>query len=315
MTRTPDPASEPPAPGDRVGRYVLDRLLGQGGFAWVYAATRDDGKSFAIKVLKPRYANDPAFEIRFREEAAFAAGLDHPNIVHIEEVGREAGVPFFVMDLYPDSLSERLARETPLTEAEVVAIAKGVTSALAFAHEKDLVHRDIKPDNILLAADERPVLTDFGIARAVSGYMAATGFSMTLGTPAYLSPEQAQGRALDGRSDLYSLGITLYRAVTGDVPFKSRDWFELARMHVEDRPEPPRNRRPELSKRFERIILRLLGKHPDDRYPSAAALLADLADLSERSRSTNDIPVPEGYLRDSKAVAKDAEKKSWWKVW
>jgi len=318
MAAPPDATPAPPAPGDRFGRYTLDQLLGQGGFAWVYAATRNDDKSFAVKVLKPRYATDKAFESRFRQEAAFAAGLLHPNIIHIEEVANPADEttrPFFAMDLYPDSLSERLARETPLTEAEVVAIAKGVTSALAFAHEKDLVHRDIKPDNILLAADERPVLTDFGIARAVSGYMAATGFSMALGTPAYLSPEQAQGRALDGRSDLYSLGITLYRAVTGDVPFKSRDWFELARMHVEDRPEPPRNRRPELSKRFERIILRLLGKHPDDRYPSAAALLADLADLSEQSRTTNDIPVPEGYLRDSKAVAKDAEKKSWWKVW
>ena len=146
------------------------------------------------------------------------------------------------------------------------------------------------------------MLTDFGIARAVSGYVAATGFMMTIGTPAYISPEQAQGRTLDGRSDLYSLGITLYRMVTGEVPFRSKDWFELARMHVEERPEPPRNRHPELSKRLERIVLRLLAKHPDDRYPSAAALLEDLADIADRSRPTSDIPVPEGYLRDSKTA-------------
>jgi len=291
----------------------LDQLLGQGGFAWVYAATRDDDKSFAIKVLKPRYATDKAFEVRFRQEAAFAAGLLHPNIVHIEEVADPAAPPFFAMDLYPDSLAERLARETTLPEGEAVSLASGVAAALAFAHERNVVHRDIKPDNILLAADQRPVLTDFGIARAVSGYVAATGYTMTIGTPAYISPEQAQGRAVDGRSDLYSLGITLYRSLTGEVPFKSRDWFELARMHVEDRPEPLRSRRPEISRRVERIVLRLLGKHPDDRYPTARALLEDLGDVSTRTRPTDDIPLPEAYQRSSKAV--EGEKKSWWKVW
>ena len=306
--------TDTPEPGARLGRFTLDRLLGQGGFAWVYAATRADGKSFALKVLKPRYANDPAFESRFRQEAVFAAGLEHPNVIHIEEVGSDEDVAFFAMDLYPDTLSERLARETRLPEADAVAVGIGVTRALAFAHERNLIHRDIKPDNILLAADGRPVLTDFGIARAVSGYVAATGFNMTIGTPAYISPEQAQGRGLDGRSDLYSLGITLYRCMTGDVPFRSLDWFELARMHVEDRPEPPRNRRSDMTRRLERIILRLLAKHPADRYPSADALLADLADVAIRSRPTSDIPVPEGYLRDSKAVDPEIRKR-WWKVW
>jgi len=304
-----------PQPGQRLGPYRLERLLGQGGFAWVYAALRDDGKSLAVKVLKPRYASDPAFETRFRKEAAFARDLKHPNIIHIEDIGGEAGASWFAMELFPDSLSGRLARQTVLAEDEAVAIALGVTAALGFAHSQNIVHRDIKPDNILIGADQRPVLTDFGIARAVSGYMAATGFNMTIGTPAYISPEQAQGRGLDGRSDLYSLGITLYRAVTGDVPFKSRDWFELARMHVEDRPEPPRSRRPELSKRIERIILRLLAKHPDDRYPSANALSTDLADMSPRSRETSDIPVPEGYLDETGGGGKEETKKGWWKVW
>lgn len=309
-----------PEAGQRIGPYVLDQLLGQGGFAWVWAATRNDDKSFAVKILKPRYANDPPFETRFRKEAAFAAGLAHPHIVRIEEVGPEGEIPYFSMDLYPDSLNDRLTRETALTESAAVAAAIGVSEALAFAHSQNVVHRDIKPDNILLAADERSVLTDFGIARAVSGYVAATGFTMTIGTPAYLSPEQAQGRALDGRSDLYSLGITLYRTVIGEVPFRSSDWFELARMHVEDRPEPLRARRPDLSKRFERIVLRLLAKHPSDRYPSATALLEDLRDIATRTRPTSDIPVPAEYLRDSRAAARDPnraaqEKKRWWKPW
>jgi len=313
-----NPAASPDAPeaGQRLGPYRLERLIGQGGFAWVYAAQRDDAKMLAVKLLKPRYASDPAFESRFRKEAAFARDLKHKNIIPIEDIGGETGVSWFAMELFPDSLSARLARDTVVREAEAIHIAIGVTEALAFAHSQNVVHRDIKPDNILLGDDGRPVLTDFGIARAVSGYMAATGFNMTIGTPAYISPEQAQGRGLDGRSDLYSLGITLYRAVTGDVPFKSRDWFELARMHVEDSPEPPRTRRPELSKRIERIILRLLAKHPDDRYPSAAALGADLADMAALTRSTSDIPVPEGYLRESGTdVAKADPKKGWWKVW
>jgi serine/threonine protein kinase len=302
-------------PGSRLGSYTLTALLGQGGFAWVYSAQRDDGKSFALKVLKPRYGSDPAFESRFRKEAAFAAGLVHPNIVHIEEVGTDPGVAYFSMEIHPDSLTARLGREARLTESEAVRIGVGVTQALAFAHERNILHRDIKPDNILLASDLRPVITDFGIARAVSGYVAATGFMMTIGTPAYISPEQAQGRPVDGRSDLYSLGIMLYRMLTGEVPFKSRDWFELARMHVEDTPEPLRNRDASISKRMERIVLRLLAKHPDDRYPSAVTLLEDLADA--HARATADIPVPDGYLRDSKTVRSEDEKKGkgWWKVW
>jgi serine/threonine protein kinase len=306
--------SDAPAPGDSLGAYVLDRLLGQGGFAWVYAAHRSDGKPFAVKILKPRYASDPAFESRFRQESTLAAELNHPNVVHIEEIGQAGGVGFFAMDLYPDTLAARLGQAEPLDEGFVVEVGRGVASALAFAHARNIIHRDIKPGNILLAADDTAVLADFGLARAVSGYVAATGFMMTVGTPHYISPEQAQGRPLDGRSDLYSLGITLYRAAAGDLPFRSRDWYELARMHVETRPEPPRARRPDLSKRFERIILRCLAKHPDDRYASAEELLADLADIKTRTRPTAEIKLPEDYLRDSKAVDTRQEKK-WWKPW
>lgn len=309
-------SADAPLPGTRLGPYTLERLLGQGGFAWVFSGQRDDGKSFAVKVLKPRYAADPAFESRFRQEAAFAAELIHPGIIHIEDVSGESGLAWFTMDLYSDSVSQRLADDALMPEAEAVRIALGVTEALAFAHGRNVIHRDIKPDNVLLGADGRVILTDFGIARVVSGYVAATGFMMTIGTPAYISPEQAQGRAADGRSDLYSLGIMLYRMVVGEVPFRSRDWFELARMHVEERPEPPRARRPEISKRLERIILRLLAKHPNDRHPSATALAEDLADMQGLNRPTADLPVPEGYLRDSKAVQPEAtDDKKWWKVW
>jgi serine/threonine protein kinase len=141
-------------------------------------------------------------------------------------------------------------------------------------------------DNILMRADGTSVVTDFGIARAVSGYASDTGVNMTIGTPHYISPEQAQGRPLDGRSDLYALGVTLYRAATGQLPFRSTDWFELARMHVEDAPDPPRSRQPELSERFQRVILKCMAKHPDDRYASADQFLGELQEIQNAARST-----------------------------
>ena len=263
--------------GRPIGGYTVDRLIGQGGFAWGFAARRTgDGLPVALKVLKPRYAGDRQFETRFRNESQVASELQHPNIVRILEVGKDGDITFFSMDLYPDSLDSLLKRTGPLPETKLTGIARDVGNALAFAHAAKIVHRDIKIDNILLKADGTAVLADFGIARAVSGYASATGVNMTIGTPQYVSPEQAQGGVLDGRSDLYTLGVTLYKAATGDVPFRSSDWFELARMHVEDAPVQPRTHRPELSPALEQLILRCLAKHPDDRFPSVEAFLESL---------------------------------------
>jgi len=288
-----DPAL-PPAPvpdlvGKSLGPYRLERLLGQGGFAWVFLARGEDDAPVAIKVLKPRYAGDPQFESRFRNESQTAAKLEHPNIIHIRSVGKDGRNVYFVMDYCPDNLAARLARDGPLPEATILPIARDVTRALGFAHGQGIIHRDIKPDNVLLRADGTAVLTDFGIARAVSGYIASTGHNMTIGTPQYLSPEQAQGRPLDQRVDFYSLGVTLYRAATGEVPFNAADWFELARMHVEDPPPNLRKKRPEISKRFERVVVKCLAKHPDDRYQNAAELEADLAEVREGARPTFEV--------------------------
>lgn len=279
--------------GRQVGPFQLDRLLGQGGFSWVFAGHRTaTGEPVAIKVLKPRYAGDQQFERRFRHEAEVASRLAHPHIVRIHEVGTDGQLVYFGMDLYPDSLGTVLAREGPLPEARLLTIALHITDALRYAHAQQVIHRDLKVDNILLAADGRAVLTDFGIARAATGTTMATGAKMTIGTPHYISPEQAQGRPLDGRSDLYALGVTLYKAATGELPFRSSDWFELARMHVEEVPVPPTTHRPTLSQRFERVVLRCLAKHPDDRYPSAEALGAELEALVAGERRTKDMAVP-----------------------
>jgi eukaryotic-like serine/threonine-protein kinase len=273
--------------GHTIGPYTVDRLIGQGGFAWVFAGRRTvEGTPAAVKVLKPRYAGDAQFETRFRNEAKVASELRHPNIVRILEIAKTNDLTYFAMDLYADSLASRLMRDGPLAAEALVAVARDIARALAFAHQSGIIHRDIKVDNVLFTADGRAVIADFGIARARSGYATATGVNMTIGTPHYVSPEQAQGRPLDGRSDLYALGVTLYKAATGELPFRSTDWFELARMHVEDAPAPPRSHRPDLSARFERIILRCLAKHPDDRYASADELLAELDAIGQPERGT-----------------------------
>ncbi len=262
--------------GRDIGPYTLERVLGQGGFAWVFAARGADGHPTAVKLLKPLYSVDPEFTRRFLHEATVAAALHHPNIVEIGEVGAADGFAYFSMAIYPGSLRTLLDREGPLPEPRLHRLAAELAAALTYAHAQGIIHRDVKVDNVLLAADGRAVLTDFGIARGIAGHVTATGPDVTFGTPYYISPEQAQGRPVDERSDLYALGVTLYRAATGDMPFRSSDWFELARMHVEQRPAKPRAHRRELSGRFEQIILRCLAKRPGDRYPSAAALVAEI---------------------------------------
>jgi serine/threonine-protein kinase len=291
--------------GRTVGSYALDRLIGQGGFAWVFAGrSTPDGAVVALKVLKPRYGGDRQFESRFRNEAQVASELRHPNIVHIRDVVQADGFTFFAMDLYPESLGSLLRREEQLPEETVVRIATDLTAGLAYAHEAGFIHRDIKVDNVLLREDGTAVVGDFGIARAVSGYVSATGVNMTIGTPQYISPEQAQGQALDGRSDLYSLGVTLYKATTGEAPFRSTDWFELARMHVEEKPQPPHKKRPDISARLERVILKCLEKDPRDRYPDAGALRTELREIADARRGTETFGVAPPRTSEFSALLK-----------
>jgi len=304
------------APTDLVGQilgpYTLERLLGQGGFAWAFVGREQDGTPVAIKVLKPRYAGDTQFETRFRNESETAAKLEHPNIIRIRSVAKTGEHVYFAMDLCADSLGARIAREGPLAEDDILRLARDIAGALEFAHQQGVIHRDLKPDNVLIRSDGAAVLTDFGIARAVSGYVASTGVNMTIGTPHYLSPEQAQGRPLDQRVDFYALGVTLYKAASGEVPFSSNDWFELARMHVEDPPPSLRRKRPELSKRFERVVMKCLAKHPDDRYANAAELRADLDDVEQKRRPTMNLGAAPMATAPREALADPpADRKTW----
>lgn len=266
--------------GRTIGKYRVTRHLGTGAFSWVYEAVDQDLEiPVALKILRPEFAGQDTAESRFRKEATTAARLRHPHIVTVRDVGSCDGAAFVAMDLHPLTLGRRLALVERLPEPDVVRLGIGIAAALAVAHASHVVHRDIKPDNILLDQHGEAVVADFGLARALAGTDALGDTSQVQGTPHYFSPEQARGRELDGRSDLYSLGVTLFRAATGVLPFDGDDWYDVARRHIETPPPSPRGLVPELSEPFEVLLLRLLAKDPEDRPASAVLVIDALAAL------------------------------------
>ncbi|MEP7067208.1 MAG: serine/threonine-protein kinase, partial [Gemmatimonadota bacterium] len=259
--------------------------------AWVYKGYDPElDIPVAIKILKPQYAGEEAFETRFRTEAATAAKLRHPNIIRILAVGREDTAVYFVMDYLPTGLDDRLRIMGTLPEMLLIRMGMDVAAALAFAHREGVIHRDIKTDNILYDDHGNAIVADFGIARALSGYTEQTGTNMVVGTPQYFSPEQARGQTLDGRADVYSLGVTLFKAATGVLPFQGEDWYEIARQHIEEPAPRPRAFNPALSRGIEHVILKCLAKDPVDRYPTGDALHTELMQLLGRASSPDGEP-------------------------
>jgi serine/threonine-protein kinase len=264
--------------GRQIGRYQVTRLLGGGAFSWVYEAIdRELHIPVALKVLRPEAAAIDGAAQRFRHEATTAARLRHPNIVTVRDVGQVDGVAFVAMDLCPLTLARRLQLVPRLPEAEVVRLGLEIAGALAVAHAQGVVHRDIKPDNILLGTHGEAIVTDFGLARTRGA--AAPSVGLVQGTPHYFSPEQARGEEADGRSDLYSLGVTLYRAITGRLPFDDDDWQAVARHHIDTPPPPAKDIVPGISDEFDAILRRLLEKDPERRFASATRLIDALAQL------------------------------------
>lgn len=272
--------------GKTLGKYRIDALIGTGGFAWVYKAFDPELEiPVALKVLKPQFGGDADFVTRFKREASVAAKLRHPNIVHIYTVGREGDAVYYAMDYLPSGLADKLETMPHLAEEAVIQIGMDVSRALGFAHREGVIHRDIKVDNIMFDEHGNAVVADFGIARALTGYTNQTGTGMVVGTPQYFAPEQARAKPLDGRADIYSLGVTLYRAATGRLPFAGDDWYEVARQHVEEVPTPPRTLNPNLSGEFEAVLMRCLAKRPDDRPTTGEQLLDELESVRAGRRT------------------------------
>jgi hypothetical protein len=265
-------------------QYEVEGEIGRGGMSVVYRA-RDIrlNRPVAIKVLPPELAYDPAIRTRFTREAQTSAHLAHPHIVPIHDVGEREGIAYFVMSLVGGgNLATLLAREPRRPIDEVRRMLCEISDALAYAHLRGVVHRDIKPDNILLDADSRrAMVTDFGIARAIEGGSRLTVTGIAVGTPTYMSPEQAEGeREIDGRSDIYSLGVVAYQMLTGRVPFTGGNTMALLLKHVTERPRPIEELRPDAPKALRDAVERALMKSREDRWPSADALRDAVADDS-----------------------------------
>src|SRR5918994_302498 len=265
--------------GDTLGnRYLLSGLLGAGGMAEVFLAhDRMLGRVLALKVLKEHYAEDERFVWRFRREAQSAAALNHQNVVQIYDQGRaEDGRYYIAMEYVPGgSLEDLILRRGPLGASEAARLASQVAEALHAAHARGIVHRDIKPQNVLIGEAGDAKVADFGIALAASR-TSTSGTNLLFGTPSYMSPEQAMGERVGPESDLYSLGVVLYEMLTATVPFTAEGPLATAMKHLTEPPLRPTKRNASVPEAMEALVMGLLTKDPEDRYPSAAQLIEDL---------------------------------------
>ncbi len=297
-------------------RYLFHGLLGRGGFATVYQVTSVSLlRAEALKVLTRDATDDSDFAERLVREARLAASFSHPGILQVFDFGQVGGHFYYTMELVEgETIARRLERTAPLEVREAVGIAVAILDALEYCHERGVVHRDIKPENIILDREGHPFLADFGIAKAVTSRHTSAG--LVLGTPAYISPEQYRAAPLDGRSDVYSLGLVLYEMLTGVVPFQCSDPLLTAMRRLEQNPAPPSTLRPGLDPRLEAAVLKALERDPGLRFGSAAAMRDALVPLSgDPSRAT--VPVqagPTGAVRAGRTVPVRAGPSSWGRI-
>ncbi|MCB9460449.1 MAG: serine/threonine-protein kinase [Anaerolineaceae bacterium] len=259
--------------GQTIGGYDVERVIGRGGMATVYLARQQSmNRHVALKVLPKQFVNDDTYLQRFEREVAIVSKLEHRNIIPVYDYGEHDGLPYIVMRYMPSGSIDDLLLDGPMPPEHVLKIVAQIAPALDYAHIKDVLHRDLKPSNVLLDDDGGAFLTDFGIARLAGEGVSAITTQGVVGTPSYMSPEQAQGKPLDGRSDLYALGVMLFEMLTGRRPFESDTPYSIAVMQVTTPPPTLRAINPLVSQAVEKVVLKSLSKKADDRYPTAVAL-------------------------------------------
>jgi serine/threonine protein kinase len=298
----------PQAPDEigRLGKYRVLKLLGQGGMGLVLAAEDVTLKrAVALKVMKKSQAAFQENRIRFIREARAAAALEHDNVVTIYEVSDEGDVPFIAMKLLVgESLEDRLNREGTLSSEEIIRIGQEIATGLAEAHERGLIHRDVKPANVWLEEGTgRVKILDFGLARACDEDVKLTQDNFLVGTPAYMSPEQAEGdRPLDARSDLFSLGGVLYRCATGELPFKGKNTLQVLTALATRTPPTPRDLNASISEALSDVVMKLLEKKPDDRPKTARLLIAALVEARDAPAGYEEVEDEEDEVEELEEI-------------
>jgi serine/threonine protein kinase len=285
--------------GLNLGPYRILEQVGAGGMATVYKAYHAAMDRYvAIKVLPSHLARDPGFRARFEREARTIARLEHRYILPVHDVGEDNGVPYMVMRYVDSGDLSKLIAKGSLTIPQAVQIVSEVAEALAYAHQQGIIHRDVKPANILIGRDGNPLLTDFGIAKIYEETLQLTEEGVMIGTPTYMAPEQLQGQPVDARSDIYALGVVLYQAVTGEPPFVAETPLAVALMHIHNSLRPPRQINPAITESIERIILRALAKNPNDRFQTAN----EMAEALARSSVQPPAPAPPAPVQPKSSV-------------
>jgi serine/threonine-protein kinase len=277
-------------------RYELHEVVGAGGMASVWRAhDRILDRPVAVKVLHARLAEDPAFLERFKAEAMASARLTHPNIVNVFDTGADGATVYIVMEMFEgETLRDLLANQGPLEPEHAASITIQVLNGLQFAHEHDLIHRDVKPANVLVAPDGRVKVTDFGIAKAAYGGTAEpTTTGKVLGSVPYLAPEQVEGTPLDARADVYATGAMLYELLTGRPPFQAETDIAAAMLRLTQDPIPPRAIRSGIPRQLDSIVMRALARDREGRFVSAAEMAASLSRFEAGSTAPQDVIVPE----------------------
>ena len=273
------------------GRYALEEEVASGGMGALWRA-RDEvlGRTVAVKILHDRLARDPDLLERFRHEAVAAARLSHPNVVRVFDTGVDEGICFIVMELVEGQTFEDILRDRgPLPPEEAAAIVRGVLLGLAHAHREGVVHRDVKPANVLVDRSGLVKVTDFGIAKAAFTEEDLTTTGSLLGTARYLAPEQVSGDPIDGRSDIYSAGVVLYEALTGRPPFEADSHIATATMRMAKDPAPPRAIRPGIPRPLDALVMRAMARNPDERFQTAE----EMASAIDRGGPVAEAPPPQ----------------------